>query len=756
MQSAQLKSTLTFKYLIEFWRKQIKENRPSYIQEHAKSIITMIDNNSVLSADTVDIKLLPKYTTELEAMMSIIFPYANYENIIFGAMTLFEKEPFYLSPLFNKQCNLKSISKHADESIKQNFLYAYSHIFQELYNIDLHYDSPMIEIVRDPQTNLTQYLRILVDAQFVRITPTKTIKPISEEAKEALINNFTNLDWLIQHYPPQDYHFEGFLAFNILNITPVQVTSQIKQLLIQSDSIIDNARFKELENHLKSLLNIPSLSFIMAASRDDDLLVISASNKMNHGCVYHDTKHYKVSQLQGCIYKEAVTTKTAVIRNNNACQDPETSLTQYNKNNIAIPLIHSDEFVGILGFSSESDDEFSSVTLQKLEELIPLFALIVKRYIDDFNIKVQLLIQKEFTAIHPSVAWRFEKAAINYVDGVISGEQKDIEEIVFNDVYPLYAVSDIRGSTEHRNSAISNDFIDNLNMAKEVITLSLSYNQWPILEEYLYRIEQYKKEIEEGLKSGEEFRVVQFLKREIEVAFNDLRYFDECVSEKIDAYLSELESESGLLYHKRREFDESVTMLNVEISKVIDQAQEEAQAMYPHYFDKQITDGADQNLYIAKSMSELEHFDMLYVKNLRLWQFETLCHVAINAHNLKTKLPVDLDTTHLIVVQNVPLTISFNQDEKRFRVDGAYNIRYEIMKKRIDKAIILGSGERLTQPHQIAIVYSQMAEVNEYKQYIEYLQDKGLLEEEIEMFELESLQGISGLKAIRVNVKITS
>jgi hypothetical protein len=42
-------------------------------------------------------------------------------------------------------------------------------------------------------------------------------------------------------------------------------------------------------------------------------------------------------------------------------------------------------------------------------------------------------------------------------------------------------------------------------------------------------------------------------------------------------------------------------------------------------------------------------------------------------------------------------------------VDGAYDIRYEIVKKRIDKALIKGTNERATQPGKIVIVYSQAA-----------------------------------------------
>ena len=61
------------------------------------------------------------------------------------------------------------------------------------------------------------------------------------------------------------------------------------------------------------------------------------------------------------------------------------------------------------------------------------------------------------------------------------------------------------------------------------------------------------------------------------------------------------------------------------------------------------------------------------------------------------------------------LSIRFRQDEKQFDVDGAYNIRYEIVKKRIDKAYIKGTSERLTQPGKIAIVYSRDKEIGEYR-----------------------------------------
>ena len=98
----------------------------------------------------------------------------------------------------------------------------------------------------------------------------------------------------------------------------------------------------------------------------------------------------------------------------------------------------------------------------------------------------------------------------------------------------------------------------------------------------------------------------------------------------------------------------------------------------------------------------------------------------------------------LLLVHSAPLAIQFRIDEKQFDVDGAYNIRYEIIKKRIDKAYIRGSKERLTQPDKIAIVYSQDTEALEYREYLEYLQHRGYIENEIEDVELERPTRSSG------------
>ena len=121
------------------------------------------------------------------------------------------------------------------------------------------------------------------------------------------------------------------------------------------------------------------------------------------------------------------------------------------------------------------------------------------------------------------------------------------------------------------------------------------------------------------------------------------------------------------------------------------------------------------------------------------------------AFNERKNLEHDLRVASLILVHSNPMSIKFRMDEKQFDVDGAYNIRYEIIKKRIDKAHIKNTDERLTVPGKIAIVYSQDKDALEYIKYINFLQSRNQLGN-IEFLQLEDLQGVSGLKALRVEV----
>jgi len=415
-------------------------------------------------------------------------------------------------------------------------------------------------------------------------------------------------------------------------------------------------------------------------------------------------------------------------------------------------LNYHGEIVGLLELGSKNPGDLNPVGALKLKEVLPLFATATSRAVEELNTRVQAIIKEKFTAIHPAVEWKFQNAARKYLANQAKGIPAGLDPIVFKDVYPLYGLTDIRGSSVHRNQAIREDLTDQLTMARDIVLAARRFKALPILDELSYRIGRRVEAISQGLSSADEISILEFLRMDVESLFNHIAEYDDSVKDQIRLYRDALDPSLNILYRKRKDFEESVHQLNEAVGSYIEEEEAKAQLMFPHYFEKYKSDGVDYTMYIGADIVGEGKFDHLYLRNLRLWQLMMTCGIARCAGRLKQELKVPLETSNLILVQNSPMSIRFRVDEKKFDVDGAYNVRYEIMKKRIDKAMIHGRAERLTQPGMIAIVYSQPREAAEYREYLDFLSARGFIEGDVESLELEELQGVQGLRALRVKV----
>jgi len=353
------------------------------------------------------------------------------------------------------------------------------------------------------------------------------------------------------------------------------------------------------------------------------------------------------------------------------------------------------------------------------------------------------------------VEWKFTEAAFQYLQHRQVSELAKMPNITFDDVYPLYSAIDVRNSSTERNHSIQLDLLEQLNMAKDLLNRSMKAIDFPLLKETQFRIEKYIVSVSDTLLSDDELLLYDFLQNDLDAILRNLRSSCPELRKLIDTYFAALDPQRKVIYHHRREYEESITRINDVLDRFIDQEQKDAQDVYPHYFERYVTDGIEFNIYIGQSLSPHNPFNEMYVRNLKLWQLTLLAKAARLSHTLEKRLSLPLQTTQLILAHSIPLSISFRRKERKFDVDGAYNIRYEIVKKRIDKVHIRDTEERLTQPGKIAIVYSQHKELAEYQEYIEFLQTEKLLGENVEHLDLEDTQGISGLKALRVDVNFS-
>jgi hypothetical protein len=278
--------------------------------------------------------------------------------------------------------------------------------------------------------------------------------------------------------------------------------------------------------------------------------------------------------------------------------------------------------------------------------------------------------------------------------------------------------------------------------------------QLPLLEGLEFKNENLRQSIEATMTAEEELSINDFLNNEVEPLFTHLQKTNSQAKKIIDDYFSLMNRKDSQLFQNRQEYEDSVTAINNAVLSYIENEEAAIQQSYPHYFEKYRTDGIEYNIYIGQSIAPTIAFDLFYLKNIRLWQLKTMAGAAKVVQQLMPSLKVPLQTTQLILIHSQPLSISFRRDERKFDVEGSYNIRYEIIKKRLDKVRIKDTSERLTQPNKIAIVYSNQKDVMEYEEYIRFLQKKNILKPGTELLELEELQGVKGLKALRVEINM--
>jgi len=753
--------------LIRFWEQEVAGGC-SILGEISRTVLDQVRMAPELAAPVVDPAVVRAHEDVLSALMLAVVSPTFHEDGYAAALLPFRLQTFYATPAFTRDLTdadgILQGRVQADASLLADvrIMHTYSLILQRVYGLDVGVEYPWVTVVTDPETGLERHYKLLLDRRFLDVHVQGETPALPADARQRIRALLGDPAALMKMLSPEKFLIRGFSVVRAIEVTDQEVLSSLESDLIDKESIVSSDRFRELQAKLRSLLKRPEVELGLAAIEGDRVLLLNFGARFEHSCIFADSMHQRVSDFAGSVYERAsMERKPLIIEDLEAyphrTRTEEAMLAAGYRSVIVAPLIYQDAIIGSLKLVSPKAGSLSMAFTPHLLQILPLFAMAVKRSMDELNNRIQAVIKEQCTAIHPVVEWRFRRAVLNGIErpgAAREGASFEMEPIVFRDVYPLYALADIRSSSTHRAWAIQADLLAQLGLARDVLVAAYKARPMPILDQLRHRIETHADDVELHLRTGDEAVLIGFLRSEIESLFDQFEGYGSDVRSRIEAYRAAIDPQLGAVGVKRRAFDESITLLNETISTYLDSEERAAQAVCPHYFEKQRTDGVDYSIYAGASLLEDNGFTPLHLKNLRLWQIMVACGIAVQAERIKPRLTEPLDITSLILVQHAPLAISFRFDEKRFDVDGAYNVRYEIMKKRIDKAVVLGTTERLTQPGKIAIVYSQAAEAAEYRDYIAYLQAQGYLHGEVEKLELEELQGVSGLRALRVAVNL--
>ncbi|RJQ76828.1 MAG: GAF domain-containing protein [Desulfobacteraceae bacterium] len=757
-------SATSLKPLLGFWRKRVAP-ACNYMAEMLKTFEAQMAQIPALSGDIEDSRVLEQHSQLVNPLMAVVFPSSTWESEIAGAVTPLENRPFFYTPnfkriLMNEEGLLRGTFKQPEQDVDRfRRLRAFWFILDKIYGIGQGRSTPVIKTVSDPSTGVDRFYRILPDWQFLEVETQGEPQPLSPEDRLRILDNIDNPDMLARLIAPQQFTFRGFIVIRAVDVTESEVFLDLEKDLIDQASIFCSAGMKRLQGRLQTLLGRPELRAGMGALQGDQVWVISDEEHSEVNCIFKNSKHIPLSELKGSIWLRAVAKGQMIVipdlsQENELCRSEREVLNAGMRSFLIAPLFYQGNIIGTFYIMSPKPNDFTAMDTMLIQPIVPLFSVALKRGMDDIHNEVQAIIKEKCTALHSSVEWRFTRAAFSHLERLHQGKPSELEPIVFKNVIPLFGQADIRGSSEARSKSIQADLTEQLKLAEDVMRWVGQVKSWPLIQQYQHRIQNRIDGLAKGMQSGAEAEIGNFLRQEVEPTFEELMRLGPRVVQAIEKYHRATDPVRGIVYKQRKAYESSVALLNDRLSAYLDHEEAEAQREFPHYFEKHKTDGVDYVIYLGASMREDGHFNSFHLQNLVLWQLLLACGMAWHTENVKAQMSVPLETCHLILYNIAPISIRFRYDEKRFDVDGAYDVRQEIIKSRLDKAMVKGGKERLTQPGRISIVYSQSQEAEVMHRHIKYLQAKNYLLRDIESVELEDLPSVRGLKALRIGVNL--
>jgi hypothetical protein len=608
---------------------------------------------------------------------------------------------------------------------------------------------PLIVAVDQPERDGPRYVEFSVSSDLIQIEHlTEPVQaalrhcgetaPDPAKVMNQLCGEGTPLQGVLEQLSPQTYRASGTILIEGVDITEREVAQRLMQILLDRESVLEPSRFTQVNALIRRLF------------RAQDSLILTVENDVAR--VYTDLEAadwtetlYPVTTLQASpLFQAACQGQVRSVPNLTPPWD--TSFEQVlgdrgAKSVLILPLMVqspqlkiASRLFGLVALVSDQVDGFDTLDQHHAETLVPALVVAMRQTVQD-----------GFRNIHPSVRWRFEEEAERRSLGLPP------QAITFNTVYPLYGISDIRGSSKARNQAIQSDLLAQLRLGLAVVEAIAATGVGAFIEQLRLDIVGHIEGLEQGVTVDAEVTMERYLQRHLEDHFDYFRHCSPEADAAIAAYLAAQDPDHGCVYDARAAYDHMVQHINQALMETWQQQQRTMQQITRHYCDIEATDGIDHMMYVGESIDEA--FTDFHLHSLRYEQLRAVCACARTSFALKAHHDTEMDITHLVLVQDTTVDITHDENTERlFEVRGTRDTRYEIVKKRIDKAIDAHSQARITQPGCLTLVYSTVEEWREYQEYIRYLQREGWVGQSIEQGSVEPLQGVTGLKFARVQV----
>lgn len=751
---------ISFKKYLDVLEHIRYNDRLEYRVNYAESLIEKTKNFTEFRDGFQDTSLLEKNEELIKLLLADLFPTGLTNNEIKAASIPLSNITFNYTERFKNI--LKDAGKDFEIELRnidddEFYVFCCCLILQSYFKRDIKSTIPFYYDIPNRQGIMKHY-KISVNADFTEVYPTKEAKIPSDELIDMLLENLDDFKLWKKYFPSKSWILKGFSIVSLVDCTSEVALSDLKSSMIQIDP--ENLSPDEnLVEIFKSYFDVAELNFgLMLFNKKDQRLeklpiyenvftnhildfwintFDEETRKTTFNNLNHNSKPIVVSNIENLDHDIKSLPSFKILRDN--------KINSF----MVIPIVKDNELLAIMEFTSPIANSFNGLKLKKMEFFTDMILFSLNRFSFEKNYQIEAIIQREYTTIHDSVVWKFRNEAEKYFNASLGKKIYTLKQISFKNLTPLFGFSDIRSSSEKRYNLMLEDLNQQIDCLHGIFSLINSES-----EKYLLALDIFENELNNEIKADTEQRFQRLLRDEIHPFLQgklEIKTSSE-VKAKIKDYFTQVFTQNDLFYANRKSLDDSITLVNRKLADLLDEGQVKAQQIFPHYYERFKSDGVEHNLYTGQNIAPELHYHSKVVHKLRYWQLKTVCNLELEFQNFKKDLPICLDIASLIFVYNEKIDIRFRMDEKRFDVDGAYNSYYEIIKKRLDKAHVKDSTDRITCPGKITIVYFGMENQREYLDYINKLQKKGILQNDVEFLKVEDLQGITGLLALRVSL----
>lgn len=761
-----IRSVISFHLVIEALRKTAQNNTTRYRKEYAQALLHEVEKVPELETGIQSRKLIYDNLELIHYLLEDLFPPALTTNEIKAVSLPFQNFSFNFTQRFQQ------IIKEAGEAFKihirnfdadQYYVLSCCMILNAQYHQNLDLRLPMFYDIPDKEGIIHHY-RILFNTDFVEFIPTPLAQKLTQEEIDVLKKNFNNVALWKEKFPKHSWLLKGFGIINLVDVTIENAISILKSSLIKSGE--EKLYHYKLREAFKSIFKIADIDVGVHFINKEDHGFIDIAPNVDLTSYFKYDKDENPELTQG--YNQLLNAIKgyhgfySISDINDIIENPEMHLygSYLQKKNIQsciiAPLVSVNGMECYIEIVSCTKFALNSINATKLQDVMPLINDTFERVQNDITNYLDAIIQREYTSIHPSVYWKFIQESKEFYSKKSELNPSHIKEIAFSNVYPIYGETDIKGSTKLRNKVTQEDLSQQLTELQHLLSLAREEQKNLLFAQRLDEIAYFLAEIKSKSNAQLELQIQLYITEHIHPVLKQLDNLPG-FHEAIAKYKSKLDTEHEKYYVARKKYDETLRKVNKNLINIIDQAQTEVQHVFPHYFERFKTDGIEHSIFIGQSLTPNLIFDRIYLYNLRLWQIQIMCRMVVSNTELVKKLPYQIELTSLIFAYNYPINIHFRMDEKRFDVEGNNDIRYEVIKKRIDKAFNKHKPkERIVQQQHLTIVYLNEDDAKEYLAYLEFLQKHDYFSGPIEKIDIEDVQDITGLKALRIKINTSS